>query len=59
MATYIWINVSSGKVLLPDGTKPFPESILIYYQLGLVAHTLDQFEVLKVSIRKTYLKKTF
>ena len=29
MATYIWVNSGSGNGLLPDGTKPLPEPMLI------------------------------
>ena len=29
MAIYNWVNISSGKDLLPDGTKPLPESMLM------------------------------
>ena len=28
MATEIWVNISSGNGLLPDGTKPLPEPML-------------------------------
>ena len=37
MATEIWINIASGNVLLPDGTRPLPEPQLTYHQQGLVA----------------------
>ena len=33
MASKILINFGSGNVLSPGGTKPWPESILIYWQL--------------------------
>ena len=36
MAIEIWDNISSGNDLLPDGTKPLPESMLTNYQWGLV-----------------------
>ena len=32
MATEIWVNIGSGNGLLPDGTKPLPESMLTYHQ---------------------------
>ena len=28
----VWDNIDSGNGLLPDGTKPLPEQMLIYYQ---------------------------
>ena len=31
-ATEIWVNIGSGNGLLPDGTKPLPEPMLIYHQ---------------------------
>ena len=29
MAAEIWVNIGSGNGLLPDGTKPLPESMFI------------------------------
>ena len=29
MATEIWVNIGSGNGLLPDGTKPLPEPMLV------------------------------
>ena len=34
MVTYIWVNINSGNVLLPDGAKPLPEAMLGYCQLN-------------------------
>ena len=34
METYIWVNIVSGNVLLPDGTKSFSEPVLTNYQRG-------------------------
>ena len=31
MATWTWVNTGSGDDLLPDGTKPLPESMLNYH----------------------------
>ena len=28
LATWIWVNISSGNGLLPDGTKPLPKPML-------------------------------
>ena len=33
MATEIWVNIGSGKDLLPDGTKPLPEPVSTQQQL--------------------------
>ena len=43
MATEIWVNIGSGNGLLPDGTKPSPEPLLIYHQYGLLASIWVQF----------------
>ena len=32
MVTEIWVNIGSGNVLLPDGTKPLTEPILTYHE---------------------------
>ena len=32
LATLIWVNIGSGNGLLPDGTKPLPEPMLMYHQ---------------------------
>ena len=32
LATEIWVNIGSGNGLLPDGTKPLPETMLTYHQ---------------------------
>ena len=31
MVTQIWVNIGSDNGLLPDGTKPLPEPMLIYH----------------------------
>ena len=31
MVAEIWVNIGSGNSLLPDGTKPLPESMLSYH----------------------------
>ena len=35
MASLTMVNIGSGNGLLPDGTKPLPEPILMYCQLDL------------------------
>ena len=34
MASEIWVNIGSGNGLLPESTKPLPETILAYHQQG-------------------------
>ena len=41
--TWIWVNISSGNGLLPDGTKPLPEPMLTCHQMRSVAFTWKQF----------------
>ena len=43
MATEIWVNIRSGNGLLPDGTKPLPEPMLIYHQQVPLAFIWVQF----------------
>ena len=38
-----WSTLAQGNGLLPDGTKPLPEPMLTYHQLGRVAFTWVQF----------------
>ena len=40
-----WVNIGSDNGLLPDGTKPLPESTLTYHQEGLVAFIWGQFRM--------------
>ena len=60
MATAILDNIGAGKGLLPDGTKPLPETMLTYPQMGFVVvlRTVSQ-EMIKVSIQDISLKNTF
>ena len=37
----IWVNISSGNGLLPDGTKPLPEPMLTDRQWSPVAITWE------------------
>ena len=39
----IWVNIGSGNVLLPDGTKPLPEPKLTDHQWSPVTFILGQF----------------
>ena len=43
MATKIWVNIGSGNSLLPDGTKPLPETMLTDHQWSPVTFILGQF----------------
>ena len=54
MATQVWVNIGSNNGLLPDGTKPLPEPMLMYDQLGHVAFTWWQYsmEMLTMSLIK-------
>ena len=59
MVTEIWVNTGSGNGLLPDGTKPLPESVLTSRQWGsLQADILcnecenGTFEIIAKSLRR-------
>ena len=41
----IWVNIGSGNGLLPDGTKPLPDPVLIDHQWSLAAFTWPQFHM--------------
>ena len=43
MLTEIWVNIGSGNGLLPDGTKPLPEPMLIDRQWGPMTFIFGQF----------------
>ena len=43
ITSWILVNIGLGNGLLPDGTKPLPEPILIYHQWERVAFTWGQF----------------
>ena len=43
MATLIWVNIGSGKGLLPDGTRPLPEPMLTDQPWNLVTYTWGNF----------------
>ena len=43
MVTQIWVSIGSGNGLMPDGTKPLPEQMLINYQWGLPSFSWEQF----------------
>ena len=59
MVSQICINFGWGTGLLPDGTKPLPQPMLTYHQLGSVALNLRPIsqEVLMISIHKMSIKK--
>ena len=39
--TDILVNTGSGNGLLPDGTKPTPQTILIYYANSVLWHSFQ------------------
>ena len=57
LMTLIWVNIGSGNGLLPDGTKPFPDSVLTYHERYSLALSFDQIHK-KVLICEMGLKNT-
>ena len=45
----IWVKIGSGNGLLPHGTKPLPEPMLIYHLLGPVIFIWEQFYKIHIS----------
>ena len=43
MATHIWVNIGSGNGLVPGGTKPLTEPMLINHQWSSAAFTWGEF----------------
>ena len=43
MVKEIWVNIGSGNGLLPDGTKPLPETMLTYHQWSPKTFTWKKF----------------
>ena len=43
MTTLIWVTIGSDNDLLPDDTKPLPETMLANTQWGIVAFTWEQY----------------
>ena len=43
MATHIWVNIGSGNGLVPGGTKPLTEPMLINHQWNSAAFTWGEF----------------
>ena len=39
----MWFNIGPVNGLLPDGTKPLPETMLTFPMLGSVVFTQEQF----------------
>ena len=42
MESLIWVNIGSDNGLLPDGTKPVPEPVLIYHEIVLKSHVTNK-----------------
>ena len=66
MVTEIWVNIDSGNVLLPDGTKPLPEPVLTYRQwdpvaflsLGAISQAaIPQPRISEIRLGMSYIKK--
>ena len=43
MAVQIWVDIGSDNGLLPDGTKPLPNSMVTYHQWGAVTFTWELY----------------
>ena len=43
MVTWIWANIGSSNGLLPDSTRPLPESVLANHDKGSVAFSCKNF----------------
>ena len=59
MATYIWVDIGSGNGLMPDSTKPVPESMLISHQESPITFIWGQFRksaTTKISLKIIYPK---
>ena len=62
MATEIWVNISSGNGLLPDGTKPLLEPMLTDHQcravtfIFIISQEMPQQSITNICLKITYLK---
>ena len=61
MAAYIWVNIDSGNGLLPDGTKPLPETNVDLssvkpcdISIRRIAHDIPRSSSTKISLKFTY-----
>ena len=61
-ALEIWVNIGSGNVLLPEGTKPLPEPMLTDHQwsssdihLRSISQEIPQPSITKICLKITYL----
>ena len=61
MVTEIWVNIRSGNVLLPDGTKPLPEPMLtdLQWSPSDIHIRENSQEMPQPSITKIHLKITY
>ena len=60
MATEIWVNIGSGNGLLPYGTKPLPEPMLLDHQwspshIREISQEMPQPLITKMCLKITYL----
>ena len=65
MATEIWVNIGSSNGLVPDGTKPLPESWANVawssakssdIHIGAISQEKPQPSITKIHLKITYLK---
>ena len=63
MATEIWVNIGSGYLLLPDGTKPLPEPMLTDHlfkssdiHIRAITQEIPQPSITKICLKITCLK---
>ena len=47
MVTTIWVNIGSDNGLLPDGTKPLPETMLTYQPQTSITEIIWKIKYLK------------
>ena len=59
MTTENWVNIGSGKRLLPDGTEPLPDPLLTYYQLGPLTFIWEKCNMSQPSINTFCFKITY
>ena len=64
MATEIWVNIGLGNGLLPDGTKPLPEPMLIDHDSSVksndihiraISQEMPQTSVTEILLEITYI----
>ena len=63
MAVEIWVNIGSANGLLPDGTKPLPETNVDWssrkssdIHIRAISQEMPQASITKIHLKITYLK---